>query len=380
MRLSRVAAAEFEARFGRPARWIALAPGRVNLIGEHTDYNQGWVLPVAIDRWTAVAAAPANRRAESRLWARELQEQVTCTIAESRAPRPGSCANYVVGVADQVAALGHDVPELDSAIVSDVPIGAGLASSAALEVAVATMLSAALGADLDALQMAQLCQRAEHAFAGTPCGIMDMLVATSAVSGHALLIDCRSNQARPVRLPAGVTILVAATGVRHELATSAYAERRRACERAATKLGVASLRDADGLGTASLDEEEERLVRHVAQENRRTLEMAAALESGDVEAAGALMFEGHASLRDLYQVSCPELDTLVETAQERRGPGGVVGARMTGGGFGGCAVALVRPEAVGAVAAHLTDSFAERWSRTPTVFTTAAVGPARAIL
>ncbi len=375
----------FEQRFERPPRWAAAAPGRVNLIGEHTDYHEGWVLPMAIDRWVAVAADRAAVGAPTTIRAADLDLAVTADLPGTLRPRPGSFSNHVLGVAERLAAAGHVSPNLDMVVTGTVPIGAGLASSAALEVATATLLARVMGLKLPAQEIALLCREAENVFAGTPCGIMDMLVAVEARAGHALLIDCRSRECRPIPLPPPerLAVLVADSGARHELGSSPYAERRRAGEEAARRLGVRALRDAarGGLGRAGLSGEQRRLARHVIDENERTLLAAAALSTADLDVLGELMFDSHASLRDLYRVSCPELDELVDAAAEaRRGGGGVIGARMTGGGFGGCAVVLVDAGAAERVAELLSARFERRFGRRPGAFTTPAVGAARALI
>jgi galactokinase len=371
----------FARRFGRRPRWAAVAPGRVNLIGEHTDYNDGYVLPMAIDRHAAIAAdrAPGDR---STLRAIDLDEEVAADVTAKLSPQPAGFGNYLLGVFDQLA-RSHDVPNLDLVVTSTVPIGAGLASSAAVEVATAILLQQVVGTELDPLALATMCRRAEHAFPGTPCGIMDMFVATHARPDHALLIDCRSEQATPIPLPATqpVTILIADTTVRHDLADSAYADRRRTCAEAARALGLGSLREARAglLAGAGLSEEQLRCARHVVDENQRTLIAAAALTTGDLDALGELMFDGHASLRDLYRVSCPELDSLVDAAAELRGEGGVIGARMTGAGFGGCAVIVCRAEAADQVSGELHRRFTERFGHPPTRFTVRAAGAGEAV-
>jgi galactokinase len=369
----------FKERFGRAPHHAAMAPGRVNLIGEHTDYNEGYVLPFAIDRWTVVAA-DAAAGAASRLRSVDLDEEVAADLTVLPAPSGGSFADYLLGVAAGFADRGCALPNLDLALHGNVPIGAGLGSSAAVEVAMAVLLQEITRTSLEPLETARLCRRAEHTFAGTPCGIMDMLVAAAAREGHALLIDCRTESIRPVSLPAPekALLLVVDTQVRHDLAESAYAKRRHTCSAAAAAIGVDSLRDADlpAVARASLDDEQVRLCRHVIEENQRTLLAAAALATGDLEALGELMFQSHESLRDLYQVSCPELDAVVDTASALRGSGGVLGCRMTGGGFGGCAVALVRPHEAGAVQAAICERFASRFGREPGVFCARAVGGA----
>jgi galactokinase len=368
----------FEGRFGRKPRWAAAAPGRVNLIGEHTDYNDGYVLPMAIDRHVVIVAdlAAVNR---TTLCGFDLGEEATADLTGELQPRPGSFAGYLLGVAGQFAAR-HDLPNLDLLVTGTVPVGAGLASSAGVEVAMAILLQQVTGSKLDALDLALLCQRAEHEFAGTPCGIMDMFIATHARHGRALLIDCRSMQARPIPLT-DVSVLIADTTVRRELADSAYADRRRDCTEAAGRLGVTSLRDAHVglLAGAGLDDEQARCARHVVDENQRTLLAAAALTTGDLDTLGELMFDSHASLRDLYRVSCPELDALVETATTLRGDGGVIGARMTGGGFGGCVVVVCRADAVESVSSELDRRFSERFGHRPACFTVTAAPAADAV-
>jgi galactokinase len=374
--------AGFRARFGRPPRYAAAAPGRVNLIGEHTDYNEGFVLPMAIERRTYVSAAAAPGP-ESTLAALDLGEEARVNWTDSIDPRPGSFAGYILGVASEFRRLGHRVPSLDMAIAGDVPIGSGLASSAALEVATATLLEDVLGLRLDPLEKALLCQRAEHEFAGTPCGIMDMLVAIMAKPGCALLIDCRSNTVEPVPIwPAeDAALLVFETGVRHELASSAYGARQETCRRAAAALGLAALREAETgmILRASMPATDRMRALHVVTENARTIRAAESLRRGDLEALGALMFASHESLRDLFEVTCPELDLVVAAAARHRGHGGVLGARMTGGGFGGCAIVLARPAAAGRIARSIRAAFRERFGRSPRCFTTRASGPAASL-
>ncbi len=370
----------FTERFGRRPSLAAAAPGRVNLIGEHTDYNEGFVLPMAIDRWTVVVADTTAAHLSS-LWAVDLDEVATANLTAPLEPQPPGFANHLLGVAQQFCARGLRLPNIDLAVTSTVPIGGGLGSSAALEVAMATLLEQLAGSRLASLEKALLCQRAEHAFAATPCGIMDMLVAAAARPGCATLIDCRRNTLTPIPLPPAVTVLIADTGVRHELGVSAYADRRSACEQVAASLGLRSLRDADAgvLETASLGETQSRIARHVVNENQRTLLAAAALKTGDLDALGELMFDSHASLRELFEVSCPQLDTLVEAASAQRDRGGVIGARMTGGGFGGCAVILCHRDRGDAVAHHVRAAYQAAHGRSAEIVSSTAVGPARAL-
>ncbi len=380
----------FEARFRRRPTHGAAAPGRVNLIGEHTDYNDGLVLPIAIDRSTVIVAAPAADPAVSRLFAADLNQSVEADFREAVAPSDvprGAWISYIAGV----FALFPDATNrdregaalnLDAAIVSSVPIGAGLASSAALEVAAATLLERTSGIALDPVAKALLCQRAEHEFAGVPCGIMDQLVSVLGQRDHALLIDCRTREAIPVPMPGPdrLVVLVINTRVHHALASSEYAARRATCASAARTLGVSALRDATAelieQRRGELTRQEYLCARHVATENSRTLAAADALRAGNLAAMGRLMAESHASLRDDYRVSCPELDTVVEIASAHRG---VLGARMTGGGFGGSAVALCEPAAAEPLARAVTLGYRKRHTRECDVFATAARDGAKAL-
>jgi galactokinase len=360
-----VATEAFVSRFDRKPKFAAVAPGRVNLIGEHTDYNQGFVLPMAIDRQTLVLADFAETK-QSTLWSIDLDESIAIDITLPLAPMPGHFANYVLGVLAQFTELGRAVPNLDAAITSSVPIGAGLSSSAALEVAFATILEQVTGVTLSPIDKALLCQRAEHTFPGAPVGIMDMLTSIRAKAGNALLIDCRTNQSQDVPLPEAhdASVLIIDTKVKHELSGGEYADRRAACEEAAKLLGVDSLRDAtpEMLSRAKLPPILHKRALHVVAENTRTTLAAQALAAGDLPAFGGLMFASHESLRDLFEVSCAELDLIVEVADQMRNHG-VFGARMTGGGFGGCAVALCQTSQVKPVAAKIRDAFRNHFGR-----------------
>lgn len=354
----RRATAAFATRFGGRPTWAAAAPGRVNLIGEHTDYSGGFVLPIAINRVCVAVGAPAKGR-QSRVFSADLNAEAGFDLAAplrsgsvegNNSVVRGSWPSYVAGVAAQFQRLpGFGPANLDIALASSVPVGSGLSSSASLEVAVATLLEQATGVRLQPERKALLCQAAEHEFAGVPCGIMDQFISVMGQAGHALLIDCRDQRGTQIPAPTGASVVVINTNIHHALASGEYAVRKAACVSAAGKLGVLELRDAgiaavDTVGRAAgLSDIERRCVRHVVGENARVLEAAAALRAGDLRAFGRLMLASHASLRDDYRVSCPELDTVVDAA--RRIPG-VFGARMTGGGFGGCAIALVAPGAV----------------------------------
>jgi galactokinase len=377
-------AARFARRFGFGPQAAASAPGRVNLIGEHTDYNDGWVLPMAIDRRARVLLRSAE--GESSIWAADREDgpgnPARIRLDAAPPPRLAGFERYVAGPVIVLREwLGGQGPRhLHCLLTSDVPAGAGLSSSAAIEVATMTALESLCGVHLDPLTRARLCQSAEHRFGGTPCGIMDMLVACAAVEGHALLIDCRAGTWRPLALPPQdrAVVLVVDTGVAHELSGGAYAQRRAACAAAATALGVPALRDATPamVEAGRLDPMLRRRARHVVDENARTLAAAESLAAGDLEGAGELMFQSHASLRDLYEVSCPELDAVVSAAEELRGRG-VFGARMTGGGFGGSAVLLCAAAESAGVGEHVVRRFAERFRRPPRVFATRPCGAAR---
>jgi galactokinase len=363
-------------RFHGAPRWIVAAPGRVNLIGEHTDYNDGFVLPMAIERYTVIAACPAVAGPGGpalSVHSADVHGSVTLPLGTTLRREAPAWANYVRGVVAGFQRRGVSLPPLAAAVASDVPLGGGLSSSAALEVATATLLEAATGVTLDRVEKARLCQAAEHEFAGVPCGLMDPLASILGEARGPLLIDCRTGAARVLSLAdEGVSVLVVNTRVRHSLGDGAYAKRRGECEAAALALGVASLRDAT---VASVDEGRERLgpllyrrARHVVTENARTLDAARAFEAGDSRAAGALFYESHRSLRDDYEVSCAELDVLVDAARTLGEDAGVYGARMTGGGFGGCTVTLVRSDAVDAVRRDLCRMYERETGLVPDAF------------
>jgi galactokinase len=340
-------AREFTSAFGR-APQIYRAPGRVNLIGEHTDYNDGFVMPMALDRLTWVAAAPRRDR-HIVVHSREYAETVTIALDAGSAGPTGRWSDYVRGIGILLDSSGADM-----LIASDVPIGAGLSSSAALEVACGFALADIAGCPLDLNALARIAQRAEHEFAGTRCGIMDQMIACHGRAGHALLIDTRSLDRTSVPVPPSLCVVVCNTMVRHALASNEYNARRADCEAGVRALaarfpGVQALRDAtlEQLG-AIRDDVSMRVVRrcrHVIAENDRVLRAAAALGADDFSAVGALMAASHASLRDEYEASCAELDTMASIVA---GLDGVLGARMTGGGFGGCVVALAEASAVDA--------------------------------
>ncbi|MGH7992424.1 MAG: galactokinase [Limisphaerales bacterium] len=346
---------EFENTYGRPPRWIVAAPGRVNVIGEHTDYNGGFVLPMAIERYT-VMAADISQSSAPRILIHDSRAGDTTQIDLSRpiAKADPRWSNYIRGVVAGFQNRGVKIPALDVALVSTVPLGGGLSSSAALEVCAATLLEAVTETKLDPIEKALLCQKAEHEFAGVPCGIMDQFVSVMGQKDHLLLLDCRSCQTElvPMNDPS-VALLIINTNVKHELSGGEYAERRAQCETAARILGVPSLRDA----TAGALERARRKMdlfvflraRHVINEIERTLQAADEIRDSNWLAVGRHMYASHYSLRDDFEVSCKELDEVVEICQSIGMEGGVYGCRMTGGGFGGSCVALVKADAVDAI-------------------------------
>ena len=374
--------ARFAREFGIAPPHLAVAPGRVNLIGEHTDYNDGLVLPMAIGRATVIAFRP---RADRRLRAHAVAfgETREIDLATLTAPGGSDWLSYVAGVAWALAAAGFDVPGLDVAIDGDVPIGAGLSSSASLVRAAARAFAAAGGLPWDPVAMAKLGQRAENVYVGMKCGLMDQFAAAVSLEGCALLLDCRSLAIEPVPVPAGTAVVVMDTGARRSLAGSAYNDRRAACETA-----VAALRALDPRVKALRDVTAELLERargqldpvvfqrasHVVHENLRPRRMADALSAGDLGQAGRLMNDSHASLRDLYEVSCEELDLITNLARRESS---CYGARMTGAGFGGCAVALVEEAAVAAFVEAVRTAYRARVDLPATLFACRPMAGAR---
>lgn len=341
----------FREAFGGEPDLIAQAPGRVNLIGEHTDYNDGFVLPLAIDRGTVVAARRGG--SDVQVYAADFDEKDRFTFAERiEDAAPGDWRNYVRGMVAMLVELEMAPQGMQLAIAGDVPQGAGLSSSASLEVAVGLAVARLAGAEIDLTRLAQLAQRAENEFAGCACGIMDQLVSARAEAEQALLIDCRSLDCRPVPVPENAAVLIVHSGVERGLVDSAYNERRQQCEAAAAHFRVAALRDAslEHLdGADGLDPLARRRARHVITENARTLAAAEALATSDMARLGRLMAESHDSMRDDFEITVPAIDRLVAILQREIGEEG--GARMTGGGFGGCVIALLPAERVEAVVA-----------------------------
>lgn len=381
----------FRARYGREPR-VAHAPGRVNLIGEHTDYNDGFALPVAIDLWTSVAfGARDDARWVARSEAVESEADGASEGEVELRPRDGArkhWSDYPAGVLRMLLDAGVRVPGATLLIASDVPAGAGLSSSAALEVATAKALLTLAGEKRDGTEIALLCQRAENEFVGMRCGIMDQLVSCLGRAGEAMLLDCRSREVRFVPLPAEIDLVIVSSMVRHALAAGEYNVRRGECEEAARILAAEapphgsqrspSLRDVTPAdleaARARLHDRVFRRARHVVTENGRVLEMVAALAAGDLERVGDAMARSHASLRDDFEVSCRELDLLVAIAASAPG---VVGSRMTGGGFGGCTVNLVRAESTRSFCASVRARYSAATGQVPDHWVTSAVSGAK---
>lgn len=361
----------FHQRFQLPARAVAAAPGRVNIIGEHVDYNGGWVLPAAIERWIVAAAAPRDDGVVALHDAR-TGESAHFNVEElSRTPQR-SWSNYVRGVLAGFSVLDLRTRGFSLTISSTIPLGGGLSSSAALEAVIARILCQLFGWEIHSLKLAKLCQKAEHEYAGVPCGLMDQAAVLMSREAHLLLLDCTSDAVSyvPFSNP-DWQIVIINSGVAHELADGEYAKRRAACHQAATALGVKSLRELDSscLPRAAriLNDEMNRCVRHVVTENQRTLETVAALTQDDLPQVARLLNASHASLRDDFRVSCAELDLIAAIAQRIEG---VAGCRMTGGGFGGSAVALVHSAVVESASATISAAFAAQFGRPPAIFST----------
>ena len=324
--------------------YIIAAPGRVNLIGEHTDYNDGFVLPAAIDRHVVFAASPRDDR-QVRLYAADFCRCAEFDLDDIQPDQDEPWSNYERGVAWALQEAGYELRGMDVAITSDVPIASGLSSSAALEMATAQAFEMASDLQLDGVKRALLGQRAENEFVGMRCGIMDQYIISLGKHDHALLIDCRSLEYQLVPLPKGYSLVICDTKKRRGLVDSEYNTRRQECEEGARILGVSALRDVTVKDLKRRQTELPPIVRkrcqHIITENQRVLDAVEALEKADVTRFGQLMNASHISLRDDYQVSCKELDVMVEAAWRQKG---VLGGRMTGAGFGGCTVNLVESD------------------------------------
>ena len=368
--------AAFGTTFDAAPTCIVQAPGRVNLIGEHTDYNDGFVLPCAIAFQTVVAARPREDRTVRVLAADYGNQLDSFRLDAPIAPRGDApWANYVRGVIVMLLERGLPLRGADLVLAGDVPQGAGLSSSASLEVAVGQAFKSLQGLDsLSPTDLALLAQRAENRFVGCNCGIMDQLISARGEAGHALLIDCRSLATRPVPLPDDLAVMIVHSRVRRGLVDSEYNTRRAQCETAARHHGVKALRDLDlatlERGAAGLDPVVLKRARHVVTENQRTLDAADALACGDLRRLGVLMAQSHTSMRADFEITVPAIDSLVEIAQQAIGDDG--GARMTGGGFGGCVVALMPEAKVAAVRADIDARYRAPGGESAIVYVTRA--------
>jgi galactokinase len=377
---------QFHALYGARPDGVWAAPGRVNLIGEYTDFNDGFVMPLALPH-TTVAAVSRRTDGVLRLHSADVSEGVVQLSVDALEPRSDTgWAAYPAGVVWALRAAGHPVTGADIHLTSTVPTGAGLSSSAALEVVTALALNDLFELGLPGAELAVLAQRAENDFVGVPCGIMDQTASACCTDGHALYLDTRDLTQRqvPFDLAAqGLRLLVVDTRVKHALGDGAYAERRAGCEAGARALGVPALRDVPyGELPAALDrlageaENVRRYVRHVVSDDHRVEQVIRLLDAGDARAVGPVLVEGHASLRDDLRVSCPELDLVVTTAVAA----GALGARMTGGGFGGSAIVLVEESDADAVAKSVTEAFAAAGFTAPRIFPAVPSGGARRLI
>jgi galactokinase len=371
-------AKHFTERFGTPPRWLARAPGRVNLIGEHTDYNDGFVLPLAIDRAIWIALRPRN---DGRVVVHSINYDETAEFSlDDLVDLHQGWIEYIKGTAWSLHEAGYELSGWEGVLIGDVPLGAGLSSSAALEMAAARAFAAAGNLDWEPAVMAKLGQRAENEWIGVNCGIMDQLVCASGQAGHALLIDCRSLQTRPIPFPDGVAVVVLDTSTRRGLVDSAYNERRAQCESAAECFNVSALRDVDldlfQRLASDLDETTRRRALHVITENDRTLQAVEAMLRGEVSALGVLMNKSHASLRDDYEVSSEALNAMVDSALAHDA---CYGARMTGAGFGGCAVALINAEAATDFVRNTAAAYQQKTGHTPAIYVCQATNGAEII-
>jgi len=380
----------FQQKFGRPPAFLARAPGRVNLLGEHVDYNDGFVLPAAIDRATYIALSPADSGLTT-LWAADFDKQaVFSSQTLSAKTQPGGSslpdwARYPAGMMWALGEAGLETPAIDAVFASDVPRGSGLSSSASVEMAFGVAWQRLGGWNLPPMELAKLGQRAENQYVGVNCGIMDQFASACGVENRLLSLDCRSLAWETLALPEGVSIVVADTTVRRKLTSGEYNNRRAACEEAARLLqadlpGIRSLRDVSVADfnrlAVTLPAEVERRARHVVEEIERARQAVPLLQAGNVSRFGDLMNECHMSLRDLYEVSCPELDVMVDVAQSLPG---CYGARLTGAGFGGCTVNLVAREQAEAFANVLAAEYESQTGFHPEIYICRASAGAKLI-
>jgi galactokinase len=367
---------EFHLRHGISAR-VYRAPGRVNLIGEHTDYNEGYVMPAAIEFYTWIAVAPRDDR-RLVIHSTNFPDSMEVDLQDDEPIPRNHWSDYVVGVAVMIERAGHRLRGAELLVHGEVPMGSGLSSSAAIEVAAGLALLGISGLAMQRVELAKLCQQAENGFVGARCGIMDQFISSCGRTGHALLLDCRSLDYRLLRLPEEVSLVICNTMVKHRLASGEYNARRAESEEGVRRLScflphVRALRDVTlnelQSYSGSLPETIYKRCRHVVTENARVTDAARSLEQGDLHAFGKLMKDSHISLRDDYQVSCAELDLMVDLAGEMPG---VFGARMTGGGFGGCTINLVRTEAVSEFQRGMASAYEKVTGLAPQIIVTSA--------
>lgn len=362
---------------------IFRAPGRVNLIGEHTDYNQGFVMPAAVDLYCWIVIELRDDR-QFHLFSSNFEEDISVDLSNASSGR-GDWTDYVIGTAQALEHFGHTIQGANLLVAGNVPLGSGLSSSAAIEVATGYALLTLSGYTIDLGQLALACRHAENEFVGARVGIMDQFISAHGRAGHVLMLDCRSLVSTALPIPADVRLVVCNTGVKHQHAAGEYNVRRTQCEEGVRLLathipGLESLRD---LTVAELERHKSRLpeliyrrCRHVVTENDRVLRTAEALTAGDLSSVGCLMADSHRSLRDDYEVSCAELDVMVEIAS---GLPGVIGARMTGGGFGGCTINLVRSDAAENVQRSLLEGYEDRTHIHPEIYVLNATDGVREI-
>ena len=368
----------FNRRFNAPPEYLIRAPGRVNIIGEHTDYNDGYVLPMAIDRAVWIALRP---REDRRVYLRSLEKETPADFELDNIQHiSGDWSAYVGGMAFMLQDAGYVLHGWEGVLTSDVPVGSGLSSSAALEMAVARSFSAVSRFPFNEVEMARLGQKCENEWVGANTGIMDQMISANGLANHALLIDCRDLAMEAIPLPEGTAIMVMDTMTRHKHAESGYNERRASCERAADILGKTHLRDVtiEDLHShkTGMDDDTFRRARHVITENQRVLDAVHAMKDGDAATLGLLMNASHTSLRDDFEVTNDALDIIVKIALEQDG---CYGARMTGGGFGGCAVALVNTGKVEGMSTMVANKYEGATNLKPNVFFTNATDGTAAV-
>ena len=379
----------YREKFGGEPEILVAAPGRVNLIGEHTDYNGGYVFPMAIERYTIIAAAKTGAP-DATIYSNNTRATAKFSLSgDLTPPEKVDWTSYVQGSIACSIEKGAKTTGFNAVINSNVPLGGGLSSSASLEVAVATLMEELSGVKFPGTVKPLLCQKAEHVFAKMPCGIMDQFISALAVKDCAMLLDCRSCEPKMIPLSdPNVSVLITNSNVKHSLTGSEFPERNASCKEAAKRLGASILREVTMETLLASkdklidDENGDRLfrrARHYVGEDVRTLKMAEALVAGDWDTVGAQMYGSHDSLRDDYEVSCPEIDALVEIARKIGKEGGVIGSRITGGGFGGCTVSLVKTEKADEIAQKYREEYKKRTGNEATIFVTRPAQGARVL-